>query len=145
MKIFNLKFSGVYTNQTLNNLPEKSGIYCVFKGEMKPNNTIIPVKLIYIGQAKNLPERLNASRVDDEGWEDKLGGNEILYYKYAEVEEKDLDIVEAAMIYHHKPEGNIQCVDNFPYDEEVLITISDGRALLDRVFFVRREIQGSFI
>ncbi|KAA6348169.1 hypothetical protein EZS27_004375 [termite gut metagenome] len=110
MTTYNLEFEGFYRDAIKASLPAYSGLYFVYRGlRLKNEKGFYYCKLkelIYIGQAKNVNERVNEQRDDYPDWQGSLENDEILYFAVCKVDEDALDDVEAACIYHAKPRFN---------------------------------------
>ncbi len=72
-------------------------------------------EIIYIGQAKNLNERLNNHEKYSD-FQNQCKTEEELCYAYAKVDEKDLDVVENAIVFAQKPPLNTDLKDSYNHD-----------------------------
>ena len=116
MKRYDLNFRGYWRDEKREGLPAVCGIYlvyrCVYNQE---TNTVRLVELIYIGQATNVCERIkNHEKMKDFLHECQEG--ETLCYSVAEVDEKDLNVVEGALIFAQQPKLNETHKDDFNYE-----------------------------
>ena len=134
-KTFNQEFEGYWRYVKRDSMPKASGIYCVYRGTYNSTkNTVSLEQLLYIGQAKNINERLqNHEKLAK--WEKYLKSGEEIIFSCTELGLSDLDRFEAAMIYKHKPPVNEEYVNNFPYDTTTVYTSGDN-ALLETYFTV---------
>lgn len=110
MKTISLEFEGYWTGVGKDML-ESSGLYCVYRGADKGEMVSLK-KLIYIGEAKNVKERIR-KHITDKDWVDCLKEGECFCYSNAYVKSDDRERVEAAMIYHYKPQFNDQHKHNY--------------------------------
>lgn len=114
MKRISLVFEGYWINK--NNLPKKSGIYCVYSCVTKDVKTIKIKKLLYIGESVNVHDRIaNHDRLID--WNKYLNGNEILCYSFATINGEDRERAEAALIKKHQPPTNEEHMNHFIYND----------------------------
>lgn len=132
---FSLDFSGYWRYINRSGVPESSGVYCVYASTYNPLNETVNLKrLLYIGEAGNMCERLqNHEKLKD--WEKQLEPGEIISFSCVKVDAYYRERVEAALIYYHKPPVNTEYVNNFPYDETTIYT-SGCSALLSTYFTV---------
>ena len=110
MNAFDLVFDGYYLSSY--NFPEKSGIYCVYISDGK-NVT----KLAYIGQAENLKNRIQQHASSD------YPSDRNYAYSFVTLPKKDLDQVEAALIFRFHPQDNKTLKDKYTHST-VELTIS---------------------
>ena len=105
---------------------------CTYNPQEK---TVSIRKLVYIGEAANVNERVSAhERWQD--WERELKRGEELRFNAALISpDSDRQRAEAAMIHHHKPPCNVEYVDSFPH-EQTTISTSGKNAELDGHFTV---------
>lgn len=116
MKRFNIYFKGYRRDIKKSTLPDYSGIYFVYRATYNEANKTVSLKeLIYIGQAKDLNQRLN----NHEKYDDflaQLKEGEIICYSYAAVDMQDLDIVEKALVYVQQPPLNTDLTKSYNHD-----------------------------
>ena len=116
MKTYDLKFKGYWRDVNRQGLPMTAGIYIVYKciyNEL--SDTVTLLEILYIGQAKNLNERVDTHDKRDT-FLGKCNGAETLCYSVAEVKETDLNIVENALVFAQKPALNDKLKDTFNYE-----------------------------
>lgn len=123
MKSFNLNFDGYYSDSNRVGLPNKSGIYLVFTGKSLPGNKVDLRSLIYIGQAKDLRERLT-THDKHEAFLAKCNEGELPYYSYALACINDLDIVENALVYNTKLELNDKLKFHYNHSDSVRLIMN---------------------
>lgn len=137
-KTYNQVFDGYWRYVNRGNMPEKSGIYCVYAGTYNQDaKTVSLNRLLYIGQASNIHDRLQDHECYPK-WNAKLKNNEIIIFSCTLLGESDLDRFEAAMIYKHKPPVNDLCVNYFRHDT-TNVNLSGKIALLVPKFTVYRS------
>lgn len=131
---YSLSFNGYWLGP--GGLPANSGIYCVYACRHNNRaNTVLHRKLLYIGEAANIRNRV-CGHERQQDWERKLQRGEVLCFSAARIApEADRQRAEAATIHQHKPPCNAEYVHSFPYGQT---TISTGgcNALLDSRFTV---------
>ena len=135
---YSLSFDGYWRAPNAGRLPAKAGIYCVYAGTHDiRGNTVSLRKLLYIGEAANVRDRVgHHERRPD--WARELHLGEVLCFNSALIAPAtDRQRAEAAMIYEHKPPCNTEYVDSFPYDQTTIST-SGRNALLREHFTVYR-------
>jgi len=122
-KTISLNFEGYYQDGA--NLPDYSGLYFVYKGIPIEKRECRIVKLLYIGQAENINDRVGSGHEHYEDWKRELNRGEKLYYSVCSVEIKNLDIAEAACIYTAKPSVNKQCKESYNKNPVRIICTGD--------------------
>lgn len=138
-KLISLTFNGYRRDTHRDGIPDKSGIYLVYAGTHKPNNTVHLRKLLYIGESDNLHDRLaNHDRYED--WTDALQKGEILYYAYALASQADRLRAEAALIYQYTPPFNTEYTDHFRFPATALSLTGLGKNKDDAPFGMQSHI-----
>lgn len=135
-KIINLNFEGYWIKREV--VPSNAGIYLVYVGKYNEKTDKVSLRrLIYIGEAENVNERLSNHEKWSE-WEKFLQTGEILIFSMARATSPDRERAECALIYHHKPPTNEECTKEFPYEDTTVI--SEGRcAFISPEFTVKRS------
>lgn len=134
-KTYKQEFQGYWRYENRGGVPKESGVYCVYRGTYNSSQkTVSLTQLLYIGQAKNMNERLEKHEKLTQ-WEKYLKLGEQIIFSCTELELSELDRFEAAMINAHKPPVNEEYVNNFPYDSTSVYT-SGEKALLKEYFTV---------
>jgi len=114
-KTISLNFKGYKIDRTY--VLPKAGIYLVYVGKYnKKKDTVSLSKLIYIGEAEDVKDRLSKHEKWSE-WQKYVSEGERLLFSMAEVVNPDRERAECALIYHHKPPTNDECKDAFPYEK----------------------------
>ena len=134
---FEIDIKGYLLESDKERLPKQPGIYFVYEGTFdKEKDTIAIQKLIYIGEASNLHDRIiNHEKYDD--WKKHVGEGNTLCYSTGKVSRIYRERVEAAYIFKHKPPENKEYVDSFPFDNTT-IDSTGKTALLNNNFTVDR-------
>ena len=127
MNKYSLNFKGYWLEPRISGVPQTSGIYLVYRCTCDDEGVSLK-ELLYIGQAKNLYERITTHE-KKEVFEKECRLNEFLCYSVAEVSQKDLDIVENALIFAQKPRLNVEYKDRFRYEVPVSFLL-EGRCKL---------------
>lgn len=138
---YSLQFEGYWPEPNISGLPTVSGVYCVYACTKNPDGTVSISRLIYIGEAGNVQERVTNHEKWTK-WRRYLKPGEELCFSAAHVAASDRQRIEAAMIYQHKPSANEEYVDNFPFDTTT-IRLSGTIALLAPSFTVKRTDESS--
>lgn len=103
-KTISLNFDGYWREVNKGGVPAKPGIYLVYVCR-KPNGTVKLNKLIYIGEAGDVQDRI----ADHEKWSEWRQyvpkGSEICF-SFAGVTNPDRERAEAALINYHSPPCN---------------------------------------
>lgn len=116
MEKYNILFNGYRRDVNKAGLPTYSGIYIVYRCIFNEEKQTVSLKeLLYIGQAKNIQERISTHDKRQE-FMDALIGDEQICYSYAEVKEQDLNTVENALVYAQKPRLNKDLIDSYKYE-----------------------------
>lgn len=136
-KSYNLSFEGYWREPKAGGLPPQSGIYCVYGCIHNVSaNTVSLKRLIYIGEAENVRDRM-ASHEKRSQWKRHLGPGEELCVNAALISpQSDRERAEAAMIFKHKPPCNDEYVNGFPFDRTTIRT-SGKSAFLSAEFTVQ--------
>jgi len=128
MESYNITFKGYRLDENKNTLPTYGGVYLVYCCTYnKEKDTVSLKKLIYIGQAVNLHDRIcNHDRYED--FTGQLNEDEKLCYSYAAVPPDDKSIIENGLIYMQKPPLNDDLTGVFNYGDSQFII--DGACAL---------------
>ena len=115
MNTYQIYFRGYRRDENVSGLPSYSGIYivytCIYNEDQR---TVTLKKLIYIGQAQDIKERVCTHDMKEKFLAELQNGEE-LCYAYAEIDKSDLNIVENALIFSQKPKLNSQYTRSFNY------------------------------
>lgn len=132
-----LSFNGFWREPAGGVIPAQAGIYVVYECRNNPqNNTVDLKKVIYIGEAENVRDRI-ATHEKWSLWRRQCGyGNEVCF-SFAPIVKPDRQRAEAASIYQHRPPVNEEYKHNFPFDETTIV-LTGSTSLLVPVFTVYR-------
>ena len=134
MKRYNLNFEGYWREDNFSGVPSSSGVYSFMECKYDPYNKSVSLKrLLYIGKADDLNDRINNHDKIDQMKRSLSPGNE-LCVNISKVS-TDIDRIENALIYHHKPPFNDQLKNSFNYDTTT-ISNSGRYSLLTQLFTV---------
>lgn len=138
---YNLNFSGYWLDASAGSMPTVSGVYCVYTCTYNSLlNQVSIKKLIYIGQAGNVQQRVSGHEKWAD-WKREICPGERLCFSTAAIGLfDDLDRAEAALIFWHKPNLNSEYVNRFPF-QPTKITTSGSNALLSSQFSVLNQTQ----
>ena len=102
------------------NVTSKAGIYIVYVGKYhEEKDTVSLHKLIYIGEAKDVQNRLSKHEKWKK-WKRYVSEGEILIFSVAGVDIPDSERAECALIYYCQPSTNDECKDEFSYDKTTI-------------------------
>ena len=117
MKSFTLNFSGYWRESKKEHIPGFTGIYLVYRCVYNPSSDTVTLReLVYIGQSDDVNERI-LQHSQNRDFQRVLFLGEELCYSVSEVQKKDLDLVENALIYAQQPKLNNQGKDSFRYQD----------------------------
>lgn len=128
MEKYNVTFKGYRRDENKKGLPSYGGIYMVYCCTYNEEDRTVSLrKLIYIGKAINIHDRVNNhDRYDD--FIKRLKKGEQLCYAYASVSPSERAVVENGLIFMQQPELNDDLKNTFNHsDSEFNI---DGRCAL---------------
>jgi len=118
-KTISLNFNHGYLIDKVN-VPSKAGIYIVYVGKYnEEKDTVSLHKLIYIGEAKDVKNRLSKHEKWKK-WKRYVSEGEILIFSVAGAVSPDRERAECALIYYRKPSTNDECKDEFSYDKTTI-------------------------
>ena len=137
-KTFKVGFVGYWRESNKYCIPAESGVYCVYECTPNPKKKTVSIhKLIYIGEAWDVEDRVKSHEKKPKWKKHVRSGNE-LCYNFGNVESAYRDRVEAAFIFKHKPPENTEYVDKFPF-ETTTIKASGRKEKLSADFTVKRK------
>ena len=136
-KTFKAEFDGYWREPNIEGIPNESGVYCVYECTYKKDTRTVSLhKLIYIGEAGEVRDRIkNHEQWDD--WKKHVREGNQLCFTFGYVESEYRNRVEAALIFKHKPPENSEYKYSFPFDKTTII-LSGTTALLSTHFTVER-------
>lgn len=134
---FIIEFDGYWRDKNKGGIPSLSGIYCVYECTHNTHEETVTLnKLIYIGEADNVNDRI-AYHEKYNDWKKHVRlGNE-LCFSFGLLTSTNRVRCEAAMIFKHKPPENTEYKDSFPFDKTT-INLSGKIALLTATFTLHR-------
>ncbi len=136
-KTISVEFSGYWRDEKKDGVPAKSGVYCVYECTHNVNEKTVSIhKLIYIGEAGNVRDRLANHEKRPDWLRHVRRGNE-LCFSFGGVSSAERVRAEAAMIFKHKPPVNDDYVNSFPFDTTHM-KLSGQTALLETSFTVHK-------
>jgi len=117
MEKYNITFKGYWRDVNKDGLPSYGGVYLVYCCTYnKEQNTVTLNKLIYIGKAINIHDRIaNHDRYED--FKRQLDVGQELCYSCSSVSSNDLDLVENALIFMQQPDLNDKLKEGFYYPD----------------------------
>lgn len=138
-KTITLNFDGYWREVNKAGIPAKSGVYAVYVCKYNPSEkTVTLKKLIYIGEAEDVNDRIEHHEKWEEWREEVPEGSEICF-SFAGVTSPDRERAECALIYHHKPDCNDECKDSFPYEDTTVVS-TGKHTLIESPITVERTV-----
>jgi hypothetical protein len=135
---YSLEFNGYRLATNSSSLPANAGIYCVYACVYNTNNDTVSLsRLLYIGEATDVRERIQSHEKWPKWWNELKPGEEISFSVALISSESDRKRAEAAMTFKHKPPCNTEHVDAFLFDTTTVSTMGKN-AMLDSSFTVHR-------
>ncbi len=136
---FVVNITGYWLDRQRNNMTESAGLFFVYEAKFNDaDETVDLLRIIHIGEAANVVEKLNSAELQAAWNAIILPGHE-LCYATASVDNHYLVRVAAAYINTHFPPGNREYMESFPFDQTTVI--STGKtALLYPVITARRNM-----
>lgn len=136
-KTISLNFDGYWREANKGGIPPKSGVYLVYVcRHNEPQKTVTLDKLIYIGEAGDVRDRITNHEKWAE-WRRYVPNGSEVCFSFAGVTSPDRERAEATLIYYHKPPCNDEYIDSFPFEDTTVE--STGRcALLSSPITIRR-------
>lgn len=129
-KTIRLNFDGYWREVDKGSIPARSGIYLVYVCKYNElQDTVSLDKLIYIGEADNVCDRIANHKKWPEWYQYVPEGSEVCF-SFAGVTSPDRERAEAALIYYHKPSCNEEYIDSFPFDDTKLNPLGDVSGFL---------------
>jgi len=136
-KTIKIKFEGYWRDEDKSGVPVHSVVYCVYECKYNKNNDSVSLlKLIYIGEADNVQERI-ANHEKYQDWLKHVRSGNELCFSFGPVLPTDRERAEAAMIFKHKPPENEEYKYSFPFDQTT-ISLSGEIKLLKTYFIIER-------
>lgn len=132
---YNLDYVGYWLEKDKSSVPNKSGVYTVYRSSYDATKDTVDLKeILYIGESGAVRDRL-ADHERTEDWKGHLSRGEVLCFNFAQVASSSRERVEAALINRHKPPENVEYVDSFPF-HQTIVTTAGKNALLSPRFTV---------
>jgi hypothetical protein len=137
VKTIALEFKGYWLEAGKGNLPNASGVYCVYACTYdKSKDTVSLVRLLYIGESEDVRGRVDSHpRWAD--WKKRLTTGQQICLSAATVSSTDRERAEAALIFKQTPPCNSALTNVFPHDTTT-IQASGTTALLTTSFTVQK-------
>jgi excinuclease UvrABC nuclease subunit len=135
-----LEFNGHFREHNISWMPSGSGIYVVYACTDRPYQTVSLERLLYIGEAANVRDRV-ANHEKRSEWKQQLQRGEALCFNAALIAgESDRRQAEAAMIFSHKPPCNTEYRDHFPFDTTAISVTGSSDLMNPNILAYRTEI-----
>ncbi|PWV74918.1 hypothetical protein [Halomonas sp. A11-A] len=134
------KMLGYWTEATLREVPDESGIYCVFRAAKDPETEEMDVQeLLYVGEHRSARHGLQHDGHRDK-WLAFPQPDEEVWYAVGLCGHANRERLAAAMINAHKPRFNSDSpyLDRFPFDDTT-VHIYGKKHKLQSIFNVERQ------
>lgn len=139
-KSFTLNFDGYWREERISDLPDYSGIYCVYKCRHNSSESTVAIRrLLYIGEADNVRKWIHNHPMWLM-WHQFLKQDEQICISCAEIDPRFRKRVLAACVRKHEPPANSEYRHDFPFDMTRVI-IKGKSAFLDSAFVVSKSMQ----
>ncbi len=138
-KTISLKFDGYWLNK--GGVPARAGIYLVYVCRYKkPEDTVTLDKLIYIGEARDVRDRIKDHEKWPE-WNEYVPKGSEICFSFAGVTSTDRERAEAALINYHSPPCNKddKYFIHFPF-EDTTVKSTGKYAKLSSPITVRKTL-----
>jgi hypothetical protein len=134
---YNVNIEGYWRHKNKEGIPNHSGLYFVYETFYnQKSDSITLLKLLFVGQAENVHGHIKKGG-EENFWKEYVNVGNELAFSSGFAETSNLDRLEAAYIYRHKPPCNKKLKDTFPFDQTTVF--STGKtALLDTQFTIQR-------
>jgi len=130
--------NGYWRDQQIENLRPHPGIFFVYEAKYHAvGQTVDLLRLIYVGEATNIRERL-CDRELQAQWRSLIGPGNELCFAWTVVENYYRNRVAVAYIHAHNPPGNPESNEAFTYDATTVIS-TGHTALIYPVITVKRS------
>lgn len=139
-QILSPKMLGYWTEETLQEVPDDSGIYCVFRAAIDPETEEIDVQeLLYVGEHRSARYGLKHDELRDR-WRAFPQPDEEIWYAVGLSGNANRERLAAAMINAHKPRFNAdsEYLERFPFDATT-VHIYGKKHKLQSIFNVERH------
>ncbi|WP_163576010.1 hypothetical protein [Halomonas faecis] len=113
------KMLGYWTEGNLHDVPDESGVYCVFRAARDPETEEMRVQeLLYVGEHRSARYGLEHNASYGE-WRSRLDSGDELWFSMGLCGQANRERLCAALINAHKPRfnGHSEYLERFPFDE----------------------------
>ena len=131
------KMLGYWTGDHLHDVPDESGVYCVFRAAQDPETQEVRVQeLLYVGEHRSARYGVEHNEQLDK-WRDYLHPGEALWVSMGLCGQANRERLAAALINAHKPRfnGHSEYLEHFPF-EETTVHIYGKKDKLQSIFTV---------
>lgn len=139
-KTISLKFDGYWRDEKRSGVPNKSGVYLVYTCTYDSKTKKVSLKkLIYIGEAKEVRDRIGPDHEKRRDWKDELTSGQQLCFSFAPADKSDRERSEAALIFKKKPVCNDTKKDTFNYDKTTIKSTGEHKYIPNEFTVERTE------
>jgi len=114
-QILSLKLLGYWTDEQLDEIPEMSGIFCVYAGRGAGESEPAIERLLYIGESGDVRQRIRHHELRS-AWTAECQEGQQVFYSVAAATYVYRERLEAALVNVHKPPVNTDYIERFPFD-----------------------------
>lgn len=133
LSTININIEGYWREKHRTGITSLPGIFFVYESKHNPaTDTISLFRVIYVGEADNVRERINAHPLYS-SWKNFVHDGNELSFATAYVDGKKRTQAKAGFIFHLKPLANTNYKDVFPF-EKTVITVSGKTNLISTSF-----------
>lgn len=132
-----LEFEGYYLEEDWNEIPESSGVYCIYACTYNRKSDRVSIRdVLYIGESDTMKSRISENpKKRRDVWSRELDSGEVFCASYSVIGDLYRERAEAALIYMHKPKCNKEYKNSFPFDTTIILT-TGRNSQLNREFSV---------
>ncbi len=139
-KTISLTFNGYWRDENRDSVPNKSGVYLVYTCTYNSKTKKVNIKkLIYIGEAKEVRDRIGPDHEKRKDWKDELTSGQQLCFSFAPADKSDRERSEAALIFKKKPVCNKTKKDSFNYDKTTIKSANKHKYISNIITVERTE------
>ena len=137
---YTLQFVGYWIDERREYMPVYSGVYCVYACSKRSDGSLDLLRLLYIGNAKNLNSELS-HHAKRPLWFASAGAGNDICYSCAALDWRSLSVCESALIFQHKPVCNEANKESFLHQATRVRT--SGANFLLMADFITQKTQAS--
>lgn len=140
-QILSPKMLGYWTDAQMREVPEDSGVYCVYRAARDPETGEMAVQeLLRVGEHRNARHGIRNDETREK-WLAFIQPDEALWYAVGLCGPANRERLAAALINAHKPRFNSKSefLERFPFDETT-VHVYGRKDKLQSIFTVQRSV-----